>query len=379
MALRRASVAENKPPAQSPSISGRSWSWARSAPARCVVVVVVVVDSLDAIVIVIVVVTVLTLGSMMAVAVDACSWSFTDSDHQAYVAVWGVRGSKSRDPRSPSNQRTNQRCGCYRVGLVHNMFSVNYLSTDCVDFAYKSQPLSPEAIARIQFWVLACCLSNLARIHTSSPRVPPPSSSQDISGKERYGKFTRVYYEGAVAAVVVVDLSREQFESSLAGAAMWVTDITTKVMLAPEVPLPVILLGNKSMRRAAPPRLAAALMSACNTRTHSGAACASGYIERGGAGDRQGPIGCVCSQTRPVRLVDRLCQGRHQHCDAVPYAARQDHASLGGSAIHSVRVFPLRRCTYSLTHSLIHSVVAVLVSRQTRVIPIATSEAGASQ
>jgi len=35
--------------------------------------------------------------------------------------------------------------------------------------------------------------------------------------------------------------------------------------------------------------------------------------------------------------------------------------------------------THSLTHSLIHSVVAVLVSRQTRVIPIATSEAGASQ
>jgi len=107
VALRRASVAENKPPAQSPSISGRSWSWARSAPARCVVVV----DSLDAIIVIVVViiVTVLTLGSIMAVAVDACSWSFTDSDHQAYVAVWGVRGSKSRDPRSPSNQRANQR------------------------------------------------------------------------------------------------------------------------------------------------------------------------------------------------------------------------------------------------------------------------------
>ena len=192
--------------------------------------------------------------------------------------------------------------------------------------------------------ILGTCLLPLeSRSHSHElTSSPPPSSSQDISGKERYGKFTRVYYEGAVAAVVVVDLSREQFESSLAGAAMWVTDITTKVMLAPEVPLPVILLGNKSMRRAAPPRLAAALMSACNTRTHSGAACASGYIERGGAGDRQGPIGCVCSQTRPVRLVDRLCQGRHQHCDAVPYAARQDHASLGGSAIHSVRVFPLR-------------------------------------
>jgi hypothetical protein len=56
-----------------------------------------------------------------------------------------------------------------------------------------------------------------------------------------------VYYEGAVAAVVVVDLSRDQFESSLNGAAMWATDLMSKVMLAEGVPLPIILLGNKSM------------------------------------------------------------------------------------------------------------------------------------
>lgn len=103
--------------------------------------------------------------------------------------------------------------------LVHDTFASEYKPTKTVDFVYQEHQPAPNAFCRIQLW--------------------------DIAGKERYGKFTRVYYEGSVAAIVVADLSKNGFMEGLKGAAVWATDITTKVVLAESVPLPMILLINK--------------------------------------------------------------------------------------------------------------------------------------
>eukprot|EP01094_Clydonella_sp_ATCC50884_P018951 TRINITY_DN3604_c0_g1_i2.p1 TRINITY_DN3604_c0_g1~~TRINITY_DN3604_c0_g1_i2.p1 ORF type:complete len:252 (+),score=54.19 TRINITY_DN3604_c0_g1_i2:144-899(+) len=103
--------------------------------------------------------------------------------------------------------------------LVHDTFLSDYRPTKAVDFIYQEHKPAPHAFCKIQIW--------------------------DIAGKERYGKFTRVYYEGSVAAVVVADLSKNGFMEGLKGAAVWATDISTKVVLTDSVPLPMILLINK--------------------------------------------------------------------------------------------------------------------------------------
>ncbi|KAJ8309112.1 hypothetical protein KUTeg_013986 [Tegillarca granosa] len=49
----------------------------------------------------------------------------------------------------------------------------------------------------------------------------------DIAGHERFGHMTRVYYKYAIAAII------------------WLNDVNSKVMLANEEPVPVLLLANK--------------------------------------------------------------------------------------------------------------------------------------
>ncbi|GFO00856.1 ras-related protein rab-32b [Plakobranchus ocellatus] len=64
----------------------------------------------------------------------------------------------------------------------------------------------------------------------------------DIAGHERFGHMTRVYYKYAIAAIIVFDLSRPAtFDSVL----KWLEDVNSKVMLANEDPVPVMLLANK--------------------------------------------------------------------------------------------------------------------------------------
>ena len=88
---------------------------------------------------------------------------------------------------------------------VHDLFSVNYKATIGVDFVRKV--MNDDHLQLV-----------------------------DIAGQERYGNMTRVYYQDAVAAFVVCDITRN---STLEGAIKWKQDLDNKISI------PVILLVNK--------------------------------------------------------------------------------------------------------------------------------------
>ncbi|XP_064601799.1 LOW QUALITY PROTEIN: ras-related protein Rab-32B-like [Liolophura sinensis] len=95
-------------------------------------------------------------------------------------------------------------------------FSPNYKLTIGVDFSLKSIDWDSKTKVNLQLW--------------------------DIAGHERFGHMTRVYYKYAIAAIIVFDLSRPAtFDSVL----KWLNDVNSKVMLANEQPVPVLLLANK--------------------------------------------------------------------------------------------------------------------------------------
>lgn len=66
--------------------------------------------------------------------------------------------------------------------------------------------------------------------------------------------MTRVYYKYSIAAVVVYDLSRPAtfdavtkvtYLSPLCSSRKWRDDVNSKVVLANDEPIPIILLANK--------------------------------------------------------------------------------------------------------------------------------------
>jgi Ras-related protein Rab-32 len=65
----------------------------------------------------------------------------------------------------------------------------------------------------------------------------------DIAGQERFTNLTRSYYQGATGGFVVLDITHMK---SFEGARRWKADIDAKVMLRDGVPIPVVLLANKS-------------------------------------------------------------------------------------------------------------------------------------
>ncbi|ELR20730.1 Ras family protein [Acanthamoeba castellanii str. Neff] len=67
-------------------------------------------------------------------------------------------------------------------------------------------------------------------------------SLQDVAGHERFGQMTRVYYKYAIAAIIVFDLSRP---ATFEAVAKWREDVHSKVMLANDQPIPILLLANK--------------------------------------------------------------------------------------------------------------------------------------
>ena len=96
------------------------------------------------------------------------------------------------------------------------MFSPNYKLTIGVDFALKTVNWDDNTKINLQLW--------------------------DIAGHERFGQMTRVYYKYAIAAIIVFDLTRPAtFDSVL----KWLNDVHSKVMLANQDSVPVVLLANK--------------------------------------------------------------------------------------------------------------------------------------
>ncbi|XP_067682313.1 ras-related protein Rab-32B-like isoform X1 [Haliotis asinina] len=99
---------------------------------------------------------------------------------------------------------------------TEGFFSPNYKLTIGVDFALKTVDWDKNTKVNLQLW--------------------------DIAGHERFGHMTRVYYKYAIAAIICFDLSRPAtFDSVL----KWLNDVNSKVMLANEQPVPIMLLANK--------------------------------------------------------------------------------------------------------------------------------------
>ena len=63
-----------------------------------------------------------------------------------------------------------------------------------------------------------------------------------LSGQERFGNMTRVYYKEAVGCFIVFDVTRK---STFDAVAKWKHDLDTKVQLADSKPIPCLLLANK--------------------------------------------------------------------------------------------------------------------------------------
>ncbi|XP_068608227.1 ras-related protein Rab-32 [Brachionichthys hirsutus] len=99
---------------------------------------------------------------------------------------------------------------------VHKRFNETYKSSLGVDFALKTIEWGPKTLVRMQLW--------------------------DIAGQDRFKKMSRVYYKGAMGALVVFDVTNS---STLEAAAEWKRDLDSKLCLDSGCPVPSVLLANK--------------------------------------------------------------------------------------------------------------------------------------
>jgi len=110
--------------------------------------------------------------------------------------------------------------GCGKTSIIKrytlDSFQPYYKSTIGVDFAMKAVNLNNNVTVKAQLW--------------------------DISGQERFGSLTRVYYREANGAVIIFDSTRPD---TLKSAQRWKKELDDKAMASNGRPVPTILLGNK--------------------------------------------------------------------------------------------------------------------------------------
>ncbi|XP_038584906.1 ras-related protein Rab-32-like [Micropterus salmoides] len=99
---------------------------------------------------------------------------------------------------------------------LNKCFDERYKASIGVDFALKTIEWDAKTVVRLQLW--------------------------DIAGQERFKKMSRVYYKGAMGALVVFDITNS---STLEAASEWKQDLDSKVCLDNGRPVPAILLANK--------------------------------------------------------------------------------------------------------------------------------------
>eukprot|EP01061_Rhynchopus_euleeides_P038339 TRINITY_DN65827_c0_g1_i1.p2 TRINITY_DN65827_c0_g1~~TRINITY_DN65827_c0_g1_i1.p2 ORF type:complete len:210 (+),score=73.67 TRINITY_DN65827_c0_g1_i1:142-771(+) len=96
-----------------------------------------------------------------------------------------------------------------------NVFQLSTKQTIGVDFALKVVPWDGGQIT-LQIW--------------------------DVAGQERYTQVTRVYYQGAVGALICFDIHNSE---SFQAVARWKKSIDSQVFLPNGNPIPCILVANK--------------------------------------------------------------------------------------------------------------------------------------
>jgi len=137
-----------------------------------------------------------------------------------------LQSSPSQPPTGGSKQQHLYKIlviGDYAVGKTsiikrycEGYFTPNYKLTIGVDFAVKMVQWDEKSVVSLQLW--------------------------DVAGHERFGQMTRVYYKYAIAAIIVFDLSRP---ATFEAVTKWREDVNSKVMLANDQPIPIMLLANK--------------------------------------------------------------------------------------------------------------------------------------
>jgi len=101
--------------------------------------------------------------------------------------------------------------------MKHNTFADVVKPTVGVDFLMKEIKWDNKTVVRLQLW--------------------------DIAGQERYRNLTRVYYQDAVGAFVVFDVTRK---ATFENTQKWKQEIDDKVKLHhDEGAIPMVLLANK--------------------------------------------------------------------------------------------------------------------------------------
>lgn len=97
--------------------------------------------------------------------------------------------------------------------FVHNEFNLKYKLTIGVDFLTKKLEYKPSKFAKLQIW--------------------------DIGGQERFKFLHRSFYDGALGALIVFDLSRQHTFSSM---KIWLSEMHSIIIDE----IPKIIIGNKS-------------------------------------------------------------------------------------------------------------------------------------
>jgi Ras-related protein Rab-11A len=97
--------------------------------------------------------------------------------------------------------------------FVNDQFDLKYKFTIGVDFLTKTLEYKPSKLAKLQIW--------------------------DIGGQERFKFLHRGYYDGAMGALLLFDLSRENTFSEMKN---WLSEMRSII----NHDIPVVIIGNKS-------------------------------------------------------------------------------------------------------------------------------------
>ena len=97
--------------------------------------------------------------------------------------------------------------------FVHNEFTLKYKLTIGVDFLTKKLEYKPSQIVKLNIW--------------------------DIGGQERFKFLHRSFYEGALGALLVFDLTREQ---TFSGMKIWLSEMRGLI----KNDIPKVIIGNKT-------------------------------------------------------------------------------------------------------------------------------------